>query len=263
MMPELPELWDSLLERRYALVCPLHAERQRSVFREFDRIGLSGVVPFWNPRTKYEDRLRDGIGSLSRYLRSPAVFSCNMGHIRILETAKQLGGSTLVMEDDIRFQRDPADVADALSCVPGDWDVLMLDWFPKATDVSRRAWKWEHGRNQATRRWHRIKSELRSFGCIAFRNARVVEHFVWHLSSWLDNPKWAMRHVDTMCCPKWLHPFNGYYAWPPVAIQREAGDGMSSSQAATRKSYNVNIHDYTETMGLDLSAYGEPSTPVS
>lgn len=106
-----------------------HMDRKEVLDKEFARVGLCGVMEFWDAPDPF-------IGALERSVRMDRFCSsdrhlvgCTLKHQQMIRAAYDTGASFgLFMESDIVFLRDKELIRESISRIPDDADVLLFEW---------------------------------------------------------------------------------------------------------------------------------------
>lgn len=243
--------WDRF-ERKVVLCFTGLKDRAPKIEAELERAGLGKWETQWQFPSPLDKTLLRGMRHIGCLDWKIGYFNSSMGHYRAIATAYHMGcGSVLVMEDDIRFLNDRTKIAQALSALPADYDVALLDSFFKtrekdAVNAEVMA-KWR--RERAVNKWWAEFDSLYSLGCYAL-SRRGMERMMFAFEAVETAPKIGkMRIADHFLNRKILgSDTRMYFARKNLAIQREMG-AANSPPSDIRKKY--------EEMGLDLSEYAE------
>ena len=103
-----------------------YRDRQRSIEVELQRVGLSGKVHFfWDFPSCFSSILSKQVTHDSYHQK---MFPIGYNNYRAIKTAYELGHSSiLVLEDDVRFLKNIEHLGEAISSIPDEFELVMLD----------------------------------------------------------------------------------------------------------------------------------------
>ena len=203
---------------------------------ELKRVGVKPEI-YWNIKSAFQRFVPHGFMT-GGFLANPSSLSCYLGHYHIVKSAFDRGIQSLwVVEDDIRFMKDASVVRSALSTVPADADLLVLDGFPtvETTSVFNRNGPWARMEPSV---------DIRSACDYILLNRKAMEQYVKLLDGSLCG---KMPYANDYW--KLLKDLNVYTAYPLLSIQRVDGKDRRSSTPAH------DLIDRYTAIGLDLSNY--------
>ena len=207
--------WDRF-DFRAAAMFTGHPHRTESLRRELDRVGLV-VQDFWGHPNVF-DRFIQMHVRCTKGTAQPGFFNATMTHYHILKTAYELGKrSVLVIENDIRFLKDTALLAEIVESLPQDFDIALFDW-----EAPHKTWRDATPAQLAAPRinghWARF-GDLRSFACYAM-SRRGMAHWLNCVERTATNPMAKFLICDMYCKPGYLDPsLNTYCAIPNAGVQ--------------------------------------------
>lgn len=222
--------------------------RDRTVYSEFSRVGLDGVVPVWSAPSPYEDAACRRI-KLGSHFRGRAV-NITLKHQQMVRIGYDSGADmALFMESDIRFVRDLSYLSTVLRSLPEDADVALFDWKIVNPHVGRF---YPAVLEQATRTgnpWVRYSFPLVQAGCYALSRKGM--------RAYLDELERPADGVSTLmvCDRYWTqlvdkHGCVGYVAAPCPAVQCVDGGNSSLGSAwAGYRAHGLKIEDYGPVSG--------------
>lgn len=202
-----------------------YQERYALVQKEFERVGLTGVVPHWDFPNPYHQRLMSVV-PMTKFNKHRSCFFIGLNNYRAVATAYYLGcKNCLIMEDDIRFLKNLDTIEASVRALPDDYDLAMFDHnkpcsLPESEYVGTFS-------SKVNPYWSRFKN-LRSTGCYAM-SRRGMETWLRlfeapaHNGGVLRNPDGYFR-TEYLGADK-----NLYVANPPVGIQYSYGTMHSGS----------------------------------
>lgn len=240
--------WDRF-DRKTVLFFTGYKSRVAPMQNELERVGLGDAIPQWQFPTPLDQLV------LSRIRHTPSAgqhgyFNCSMGHYFAMKTAYHLGCKTcLIMEDDIRFLKDPCEIAATVEALPDDFDVALLDL------VVRSMKHMDVAELERLRRDRRVNDRwaefdmMRSLGCYALSRKGMERLIYCYEAVETDRAVGKMRICDHFLNRRYLGADTKmYFAVRNVAIQRQMGKANSEIDE-----YQTN---YVE-MGIDPSLYEE------
>lgn len=243
--------WDRF-DRKVVLCFTGLKARAPKIVEETDRVGVNGLDVQWQFPSPLDKTLLRGMRHIGVLDAKIGYFNSSMGHYSAIARSYHLGcQSVLVMEDDVRFLKDTAQISQALASIPADYDVALIDsffkhWEKDAVNADVMA-KWREER--AANKWWAEFDSLYSLGCYAL-SRRGMERMMFAFEAVETKPSIGkMRIADHFLSRKVLGEDSRlYFARKNIAIQREMG-AANSPTSDIRKKY--------EAMGLDLSEYAE------
>lgn len=219
-------MWDKFDFKAVSLFSP-NLERARTIYHEFDRVGLTGVTPMWSAPNPYE-WIAESHASRQRRC-SGGNFSVTVKHQQMVRTAYDTGAEFgLFFEDDIRFLKDTDALEGIVSSIPDDTDFCLFDWklvnsfiqnnFP---DMKSQA--------ESGARWVRFKAPVVQASCYALRRP-AMRTFL----GFLENPARGKGKLDV--CDRYWYPMVqkgliGYVSMPIAATQVMPGGHVSFDAA--------------------------------
>jgi len=225
---------------------PAYNARREGLERELIRVGLN-AQRYLNVRTPFDDVARDHLPSCRRALWDPARLNLNLGTLRMVKTAWQMGAQhALFLEDDERFLHDTQRIDTIVRALPEDYDLALLDWVlpGRYTGDDIRKLKEANGVNG----YWRPFANLRCTGCFAMsangmlQYIKKMEAAVKHgVKFKLIDQYWPDMVASGLTC---------YCAWPQVAIQ-----GVPAGM--TRYGY---ILEKYSAVGLNVNNYNLETT---
>lgn len=211
--------------------------------KELERVGLSDIERQWNFPCPVDRTIRKNI-SLEGSVDKDGYFNCSMGHYRAIATSYHLGAShALFVEDDIRFLKDVHEIELAVSNLPEDYDLAMLDWFcikKKDGSGAVRARKWREER-KVNDCWSEF-DKLFSAGCYALSRKGMEQIMHAFEISATNRRMGKFRIIDHYMDRSVIGSDSKmYFAGFNVAIQREIGSSNSSGYGITEKYKSLGI----------------------
>ena len=214
-----PHIWD-----RFDMVAVLtytgYKDRQPALWAELERVGLKDRVEwFWDFDNPFMTRLANNL-RIDRSIPKVDVFRCVMNHYRALKTAAELRKEhVLVLEDDVRFIRDPGVLAAAVSSIPSDYDIAKLEWFPRGPLMSA-----EPADRQAREAVEWVPSvDFSTYGGAAvaysLAGAQWKTGFMERCADYTDLHS-CLYGNDDYDVPRNMGSLRGYVSRPCVAVQR-------------------------------------------
>lgn len=254
-MPSSPINWPRRFARKTVLYFTGLKNRVEGMEAELARVGLADAQRQWQFPSPFDKVLLRNVKHIPCFdggARGMGYFNSSMGHYRAIATAFHLGcDSVLVMEDDVRFLKDVAKVAEIMDALPDDFDVALLDSFfmtrdKNAVNAEVMA-KWRDER-KVNEHWAEFDS-LYSLGCYAL-SRRGMEKMMFAFEAVQTAPKIGMIRIADHFLKRGIlgRDMKLYFARRNVAVQREMG-AANSPPSDIRKKY--------EEMGLDLADYAE------
>lgn len=218
--------------------------------KELSRVGLGDAERQWSFPSPIDRTIRKEIPH-AKNVESDGYFNCSMGHYRAIATAYHLGSEhALFLEDDIRFLNDLTEVEKAVSDLPEDYDVAMLDWFCiKKRDGSgiEKARRWRDER-KVNGHWSAF-DKLYSAGCYALSRRGMKGIMRAFELSATDRIVGKFRIIDHYMDRNVIgQDARLYFAGFNVAVQREMG---ASNSAGYR------ITDKYKALGIRLDQYAK------
>lgn len=191
-------------------------DRTQSVKQEFDRVGLTDVIPFWTGPNPYDKVIEDAV--FHSRMCSGAFLAITLKHLQMVRVAYDLGSQhALFFENDIRFLKDLNLLETAITALPADFDVALLDWVPRSKATPEEIRKVTHQSGL----WHRFQ-DLRSCAAYAL-SRRGMEKYL----SVLEAPAKKTGKLK-ICDQHWWDvlqdgKLKGYCACPNLGVQGVPG----------------------------------------
>ena len=127
-------VWDEHFDAVFVLSLADYIERRNLMREELHRVGIeaSGIL-HWKITVRnafYSYIWRNpSFPSPRWWLNREPNLNCTMGHYEIMKESLARGfRRILILEDDVRFLRDTAAIAEILDDLPEGWDIAMLDY---------------------------------------------------------------------------------------------------------------------------------------
>ncbi len=243
---------ENLLSNAFAVCFTGKRERAQYLLEETSRMGINGVNVIWSYPSPYRKFILSRIPHIKDLDQHPGAWGATIGQYRAVKTAYELGMEhALFMEDDCRFLKDRGKVLEALSNVPVDWDLLMLDHFVDESVADCNGYWKGCGRTFSTACY------------IANRKAmeRLILMYESPVSGKYRHP--VMRNCDHWSNTKYIGgDVRIYCAYPNLAIQCNCGDTTNYNAtlgAVLQKGFYRNLHlnlgDYAGFHGVDEDAW--------
>ena len=236
-----PHVWD-----RFDMVAVLsytgYQDRQPALWAELERVGLKDRVEwFWNFPSPFTERFANSI-RLSGTIKDCAAFNSTMGYYRVLKTAVELGKAhVLVLEDDVRFLKDPVALAGAVASLPADYDLAKFDWTARVargqTEIPTIEGPWAPLRGFDTR--------CTGAAAYSLKGARWQTEFMERPARFDDLHSQLYSH-DVYHTSHNVARLHAYVACPLAAVQADGFDAV----------FGVPRSWYTHLAGDSLDSYG-------
>lgn len=202
-----------------------YKDRQLMLSNELSRIGLLDRTNFfWDVSSPYTKSLAK-LSCRDKYHQK--MFPVGYNNYRAIKTAYELGHSSiLVMEDDIRFLKDLSKIRNAISMLPQDFEIAMMD-----KNFPSDEWKKYRQHNPKAEResqeivWRGF-CKFYSSGCYAL-SRKGMEMFIRAYER--DGSLRRLKNNDEYFNCNVFDKNKMYAAFPNVAIQGVIGIGGSCS----------------------------------
>ena len=240
----MTRIWDKFEYK--AVVCFTgYIDRYASLRKEFERVGMTNVHPYWDFPNPYHQLLLRTV-PMTKYNRNRSCFYIGMNNYRAIATAYHLGcKNCLVMEDDVRFLKDLNLLEEVVSGIPSDYDLALLD-NNKPCALTPEEY-FNIFKTPVVPHWFRFRN-LRSTGCYSM-SRRCMERYL----KLFEAPacgRGVLRNPDGYFRVEYLGgDVNLYVANPPIALQKTFETTHCSSMRmaeyyALREKLGMRVENY-------------------
>ena len=194
---------------------------------------------------------------------SEGYFNSGFGHYRAWKTCFELGAEhCLVVEDDVRFIRDPSALDAGLASLPDDYDIALLDKIMCAdADDTRIAKFCESPEARVCDGWIRpwkFDGMPRSFAAYMLSRKGMRALIARFESSISGSPRYRLRVVDGLLKGNRLHAnVNLYLAHPNLAEQAISRSARPSTSGDGHDSADGRLARFYRAIGCPPEDYGE------
>lgn len=240
-------------------------DRIPSLEQELARVGIHPDLCIYSVPSPFEFNAGERLGVVPVRCMAdrgrPGFLNSGLAHYRAWKTARGLGAKrALILEDDVRFLKDPEMLREIVGQAPESFDIHLYDLLKCTRDdpaAVRSAL--DAQRIPGSPLWSRPTERPCSFACYG-----VTAVAMDHLAGCVDGAyygRWKLHIVDHYMHRKWLGEpprISVACAWPLACIQRPFRTSPNNTTTVFNGGrLDAQLDWYANGLKLDLGAYME------